>query len=199
MNFSASLLVKKSASQLLYFVLRKETYKVTPMQLTGEKYSLDIVKKNRASTEKRGILSINDHTLYFCIDYLKDNKLVEIKKVDDMSNYKDWYLEMSLVQSSFYHTLATKIKTLNTPTFMLKEGYKNKIVEVPFPFEFELWFGKDKYNVSSNDKLFKHYVKKMNVIAKGLKKKSFTEVREFDKKYKFKEFQIFKPKYKILT
>jgi hypothetical protein len=121
MKISASELVKRSASQLLYKELKKIKFATTPRQFKGNEYANEIVAKEEASSEKRGIIPIGDDLLFFCIDMVKANKFIEIKMIDDEYNYDDWYLYSSLLQSTYYATLITKLKTLDTPKFSKKE------------------------------------------------------------------------------
>jgi len=199
MKISASELVKRSASQLLYKELKKIQFAATPRQYKGNEYADEIVAKEEASSEKRGIISIGDDLLFFCIDIVKNNKFVEIKMVDDDDNYDDWYLYSSLLQSTYYATLITKVKTLDTPKFRKKEGYSQEILQIPKNPKFELWFGENqKFEVFPNNDIYNHYIEKINVIKEGIESKSFDNCRLFDAKYKFKEFSIYKPNYKII-
>lgn len=196
MNFSAAELVKKSAAQLVYIELKRLSFKPTIGQLKGDKYANEIVKKNEASSEKRGIVSLNkEDTLFFCIDLVKDNKFVEIKMVEDENTYEDWYLESSIIQSTLYASLLTKVKILDTPKFRKKEGYKQEIVEVPNNFEFELWFGISKYKVYPNEDILNHYLKKAELIKDCIKLIDYDSAKLFDSSFKFKEFDIFQPLY----
>ena len=196
MKFSAANLVKKSASALLYIEIKKIKWQQTYKQIKGNEYAEQIVEKNEGSAEKRGIISINGDLLFFCVDMVKDNKLIEIKMVDDEENYENWYLESSIMQSTFYATCATKVKTLDTPKFRKKEGYSQEVIPVPIDFIFELWFGdKKKFQVFPNDNVYNHYVNKMHVINEGIKSMNFDECRAFDYKYKFNEFKIYQPKF----
>ena len=70
MKFSASELVKRSASQLLYKELKKLKWKTTPGQIKGDTYAEEIVKKEEGSAEKRGIIKLqDDDLLFFCISW----------------------------------------------------------------------------------------------------------------------------------
>lgn len=200
MKISASELVKRSASQLLYKEVKKIEYKVTKGQIQGNLYSKEIVEKENASEEKRGIIQLDDtNILFFCVDMVKDNKLVEIKMVNDMSNYEDWYLKISLIQATFYCSLCKDVKTLDTPKFKKKEGYKQEIINIPKNFSYELWFGKDRYKVYNNQKIKDHYIEKALLVSNSVESRDFNSCKEFDLKYKFKEFSIFNPRYKKLN
>lgn len=199
MNFSAAELVKRSASQLVFLELKKLKWQATQRQIKGNKYAEKIVLKEQASSEKRGILPLKEDLLFFCIDMVKGNLFVEIKMVDDENNYEDWYLNSSILQSTLYATLLTKVKTLDTPKFRKKEGFKQEIIKIPKPNTFELWFGKNKrIEVYKNKEVFEFYVRKMEIIRNCVDRIDFEPCREFDLKYKFKEFSILKPKYKEL-
>jgi hypothetical protein len=198
MKFSASELVKRSASQLLYKEIKKIEFEATPRQYRGNTYADEVVKKEEASAEKRGIVTINDDLLFFCIDMVKKNKFVEIKMVEDMETVEDWYLNSSILQSTLYATLLTKVKTLDTPKFRKKEGYKQEVLVMPDKWGFELWFGTDKYQIFPDERIYEHYINKMQVIKDGVKSGSYDNCRVLDAKYKFKEFSIYKPKFKEL-
>ena len=195
MKFSAADLVKKSASQILYFELLKIQRQATPRQIQGNAYADKITMKEEASSEKRGIISLEEDLLFFCIDMIKDNTYVEIKMVDNMNDYPDWYLHSSVLQSTFYNTMLGKVKTLDTPKFRKKEGFKQEIIPVLEERTFELWFGEDKYEIFENEDIYDHYQQKLKVISKSAKEADFEEVRKWDSQFKFKEYEIFKPKF----
>lgn len=197
MKFSASELVKRSASQLLYKEIKRIQWQATLRQFEGNKYAEEIVLKEGASSEKRGIINLGEDLLFFCIDLVKDNLFVEIKMIKDENDYEDWYLYSSIMQSTFYATLLRQVKTLDTPKFRKKEGYLQEHISVPKNFKFELWFGNNqKYEIMPNEEVMNHYLNKAKLIKSCINEADFDTCREFDSKYKFKEFSIFKPKYK---
>lgn len=195
-KFSAAELVKKSASQITYFMMKKLQREVTERQFRGEKYADEIALREEASQEKRGIIQKDDFIIFFCIDIVKNkNIFIEVKMVED-EHYEKWYLESSIVQSCLYATLLDEVKYLDTPKFRKKEGFKQEVIEVPSKKVFQLWFGNEVYEVKPNRKVMVHYMQKAQAIVDSLSKKSFDICREFDAKYKHKEFQILTPKYK---
>jgi len=196
MKISASELVKRSASQLLFKEVKRIQWQASPRQFKGNDYAEEIVAKEEASAEKRGVISLGDDLLFFCIDMVKDNKFIEIKMVDDPDNTEDWYLYSSIMQSTFYATLLTKVKTLDTPKFRKKEGFKQEVIQIPDKFEFELWFGERKFSIQPNEQVLQHYLDKAKLIKNSLNPINFDDCRIFDAKYKHKEFSIFKPIYK---
>lgn len=199
MKFSASELVKRSASQLLFKELKslywQKSAKVSPRQIKGNEFADEIVFKEEAAAEKRGVLAIDDDLIFFCVDMVKDKSFIEIKMVDNEDEYEDWYLKSSIMQSAFYATLLTQVKTLDTPKFKKKEGYKQEVIAIPSDFDFQLWFGKQKFKVYPNVKILNHYLKKIELINNSIPTKDYDSCRIFDLKYKHKEFDIFKPKY----
>lgn len=198
MKISASELVKRSASQLLYKEIKKINYKVTPNQLKGNKYADEIVLKEKASSEKRGIIPLGNDLLFFCVDLVKDDKFVEIKMVENEDTVEDWYLYSSIMQSTFYATLLSKVKTLDTPKFRKKEGFKQEILFIPDKYNFELWFGNKKYKIYQNNKITEFYLNKAKLVSESIVNADFDACRLFDSKYKFKEYSIFKPKYNLI-
>lgn len=195
MKISASELVKRSASQLLYKEIKHIDWVATSRQLDGNKYADKIVKKEKASSEKRGIINLGKNLLFFCIDLAKDNKFIEIKMVEN-KQYEPWYLYSSIMQSTFYASLLKQVKTLDTPEFRKKEGYSQEIIKVPNKFKFELWFGDQKYKIFPNKQVLEHYLNKAKLISSCVENKDFDSCRLFDSKFKHKEFNIYKPKFK---
>lgn len=194
MNFSASDLIKKSAAQLLYIRLNNISRFPTQQQLEGNTYAQIITDKLGASAEKRGIFSIEDINIYFCIDLVKDNTFAEIKHV--IGKYEDWYLQGSIMQATLYASLLSKVNTLDTPDFRIREGYKQEVISVPKRYNYELWFGDEVYKVKPNKAILEHYINKAKLIKNSIETLNYRACREFDKEYKFKEFQILKPYYK---
>lgn len=199
MNFSASELVKRSASQLVYKEVKKLEWIATPRQWEGVKYSEEVVRKEEASSEKRGIVKVAEHLLFFCVDLVKDSLFAEIKMVDNQESYEEWYLESSIMQSVFYASLLKDLKTLDTPKFRKKEGFAQEITVIPEDFRYELWFGTEKFSILPSNVIKEHYLQKLEVVAYGVERKNYDNARIFDSNFKHKEFQIFKPTYKKLT
>jgi hypothetical protein len=197
--FSASDLVKRSAAQILYKKLHAVDWKRSNEQVLGDNYAKSIAARENASSERRGTVDIDNLKLFFCVDLVKDNKFVEIKMVMDEDNCETWYLPMSILQATFYATLLSRVTHLDTPRFRQNEGFKQIKTKVPSDFEFELWFGDNqKFRIFPNVEIYDHYVKKMKIIERGFQNVDYTECRAFDAKFKFKEPEIFKPKYLII-
>lgn len=194
MKFSASELVKRSASQLLYKEIKKIEWQTTKRQFKGNAYAEEVVLKEEASAEKRGVVKIDDDLLFFCIDMVTPTTFVEIKMVEDEDKVEEWYLLSSIMQSAFYATLLTKVKTLDTPKFRKKEGYQQEVILVNSP-KFELWFGKRRFKIYPDERIYEHYVSKLKLVKSCISPINFDECRVFDDKYKHKEFTIFHPEF----
>lgn len=197
MKFSASKLVKTSASQAVYYELRNMSIKATGRQLAGNKYAEKVARDEgipTAAEERRGIIQLDDSTLFFCIDAVKDGSPVEIKMVDYDRATPKWYLESSLLQASFYAALLSKVEYLDTPKFRTKQGVPYSRTDVPTK-QFQLWFGNDRYVVEPNHNLVDHYFEKAEVIAYCVGHADYAEAREFDEEFKHQEFGKFKINY----
>jgi hypothetical protein len=96
-NFSAAQLVKQSAIQLLYIHINKIVKPPTPAQTQGDIYANNIAQCDGADIEKRGIYKLKDITIFFCIDYVKDNLFVEIKSLKNEDQFESWYLSNSIL------------------------------------------------------------------------------------------------------
>lgn len=189
MNFSAADLVKRSASQILYFHLRKIQSAPTKGQLEGDNYAKKVAKATKGSSEeKRGVFKFNKgkDIIFFCNDlFIKKDKLfVEVKHIDNSKPLEPWYLNSSLLQAIFYTTMLKRVSILSTPTFRLKEGYKQEIIPVPKNYKYQLWFGERTFEVQPCQKVLDFYLKKARVIASL----DYEKTRAFDKINKFKEF-----------
>lgn len=194
MYFSASELVKFSASKIFYSKLYKPEKIVTQRMLRGDKYANKIVEEHEALSEKRGIYRIDNNIIFFSIDMVKKPLFVEIKMVEE-GKFK-WFLEKSIIQSSFYTSMLHTIKTLDTPQFLKDEGHDNVIIDIGDKIDYQLWFGKWKFKVETNKEVLDFYTLKAKVIEEAFEYKYWEGVREFDRKYKNKEFGMFNINYK---
>lgn len=193
MNFSASDLVKRSASQITFLYLKSINRPATEAQIRGNDYGEKLTKELGGSYEKRGVIKVDDNLLFFCIDFVKPPIFAEIKMV--VGEYESWYLESSILQSVFYASLLEKVSVLSTPTFRMREGYKQEIITVPPNWEYQLWFGEDRYRTPPNSSVYNHYIEKLKIIDLCIKDQSYDLARYFDAVHKFREFKHLKPKY----
>ena len=193
--FSASDLVARSAAQLLFKQVKKLQWKATPRQLKGNEYAEAIVAKEEASAERRGIIKHNDDLLFFCVDMVKDNTYIEIKKVDDQTNYEPWYLHAAIMQSTLYASLLQDVMLLDTPKFRKKEGYKQELTYLNDQRNYELWFGTERFKIEPDDEIKAHFITKMELLSTAIPLADFETCRQWDRQYKFNEFNMFNPKY----
>lgn len=204
MNISTSMLIKSSLTQLVYLYKKKQNKPVSKAQIDGNKHA-EKVSKGLAQ-ELRGCITKEKYKLYFCLDAIENNTAIEIKNVNDMNDYPDWYLNNSLLQTSLYFTMLNKVKYLDTPKFRIKEGFDNvfyDLTESPIT-NFELWFGTDKYQVSTSNKVLEFYKNKAKLFSELVIldwDNALYHSKKYDFKYKFKEWDLLKQsiKYNKLT
>lgn len=190
-NFSAADLVKKSASQIAYFEMKKLERVASPRQIKGNQYSDEVVQKLGASSEKRGTIIGEKYRLYFCIDMIQKNVATEIKMVD--GEYEEWYLQSSIIQSAYYAQLLKSVQYLDTPKFKIKEGYEQDFIDTTnIQWKYELLFGNKKYSVEPCYRLQVHFEDKIDTIIETLTSKNWFHVKKWDSMYKFKEWEEFK-------
>lgn len=190
--FSASSLVKQSASQIKYLLSHKQVKPLSANIISGTKHQFNSasVMTNKIAEEMRGSYIKGDITIYFCNDVLLDYKLVEIKSIDESRKIEDWYFNSSILQTAFYKSLLLNSNgLLCTPAFRIKEGYQNITRQIDINMPYYLMFGKDHYRIDVlNDKfIINFYLKKIKAILS-----SWDDVKIFDDKYKFKEYEYLK-------
>lgn len=192
MNWSASNLVKQSAAQIAYLAFKQQEAKKTPRMYKGDNHAEKIVKKEEACSELRGTVYIPEGVLYFCIDMFKDNIATEIKMVEGVP--EDWYFNSSLLQCTFYAELLKEVIYLDTPTFRKKEGYPDQLIEIYQPIEYRLLFGKELYKVEASPSVKDFYLQKLSIVHDTLMADKFDllKCKQFDAKYKHKEFNFLK-------
>lgn len=199
MKYSASKLIKCSAAQIVYFKNRAEHF-LNRQLLLGEQYQSKIIKDeslaNIVADEMRGCYAYNNIEIFFCVDMIKNGEFYEIKSIfDDNGNetleYPEWYLHSSLLQCAFYKSLILKMdgNILYTPKFRIKEGYKKVHIQINKKAPYYLLFGqvgKYEIQVQNPDKIIEFYKDKIEHCN------DYSSAREFDSKYKFKEFDLLK-------
>lgn len=205
MNFSAAMLVKQSASQLLFTQYKNLNKPVTQNQLDGDQHAKDVAEVQGGLVERRGIVKVGNDALFFCIDLVQEEKFIELKKVTDTT--PDWFFSMSINQSAFYASLLKEVSVLDTPTFRQQEGCEQIRTVRPDNYEYQLWYGADMYSIQPNDELKSLYLEKMKLLSecymlvsqgKAATSEAFDKCRSFDEKYKFKEAQLFPSQYKLI-
>lgn len=188
--FSASDLIKKSASQIKYLRDKAERY-VSNRMLLGEAFQKKVIKqKNADADEMRGIYQQDNIIIFFSNDMIKDGKVVEIKMVNDEKDCPLWYFKSSILQTAFYKALLMKSNgILSTPTFRIKEGYNKKTIKINPNTKYNLIFGKEEYSieVTNKEKIVNFFINKAKVSLL-----SYNDTKLYDFKYKFKEYDNLK-------
>jgi len=185
-KFSASDLVKKSASQILF--TRGKSQIVSDQMLKGEQFQKDtFISKGGVAEELRGKYLQDNFIIYFCNDMLKDKAMWEIKSVNDPINYPQWYLNSSLLQVAFYKSLLMNSDgVLSTPQFRIDQGYEKQEVIVNKNIDYYLLFDKQEFKVDVlNDKEIILYF-----MEKAQSTLNWDDAKSFDSITRFKEFDI---------
>lgn len=195
-NISASDLLKKSAFQICYLRIKALQKEPTERMLKGneeaERKSISELK------EMRGTYVHNAFLLHYTFDEIRVNEkngnvlLIEHKMIENGSLVENWYIENSILQIALYHSLLklNPNKEYFTAKFYRKLGYNTNYFEV-----------------AANKKITSHLLMGDKVIEVGVKnpkalvdffiKKAistfdYTSAKDFDLKYKRKEFQLLK-------
>lgn len=190
MNFSASDLCKRSASQICY--LRKHPNKlvITPEQLSGIKKQANNTKSKYM--EMCGAIKINGvDTIYFSWDEVQVKadtgvaKFIEHKQV--LGETEDWYLYNSMLQTALYGALSVRTYRYETAKFFQKAGNKKQVLDLMgYSRRFYLQFGNKTYKIKLG-----HGLNLFNfLVAKAEASKHYDTAKEFDMKYKHREFEL---------
>lgn len=182
-NFSASVLVKKSAAQIKY-LRDNPTYEVSENALIGEQFQHAIAKELNADEEMSTRLELDEIVLYASHDIVTDKYVQEIKSV--FGEAPQWYLESSILQTAFYKSMIMlSTGKMLTSAFRVAQGYESKSIEVSTDIEYRLKFGEDVYVVEvSNPKAIVDYF-----AQKAKSTFDYDTAREYDRMHKFKHFQ----------
>ena len=84
---------------------------------------------------------------------------------------------------------------LDTPKFRKKEGYKQELTYLNDQRNYELWFGTERFKIEPNDEIKAHFITKMELLSTAIPLADFETCRQWDRQYKFNEFNMFNPKY----
>lgn len=163
--------------------------------LEGNKYQHAQAKKfiNIIDEEMRGSLVTTNITINFTHDVVCEDKIIEIKYIDQKRPLEDWFLKSSLLQCAVYKALLDESGGhLETATFRVNMGYEKKyttLLDVPYL----LYFGNDKYKINTLDnKTITNFI-----INKACASLDWTEAKEFDTKFKHKEFETLSPYFTV--
>lgn len=185
MNFSASQLVKHSSKQLIYFIKKGLSPTVTPQIIAGYASQFDV--STSPFVEMSGHIQYLGHNLYFSIDEIRDNLLIEHKYVGSSSSIDRKYFNTYLLQTALYSRLANLVPVFKTAKFHVNNGNPSLTCPRPYKAKTILQFSGDypsAYHVTATDHVLEHYLAKLAVVASL----DYEKATEWDSKYKDKEF-----------
>lgn len=195
-NHSAKDLISRSCKQLWYFqqlpprevVKKKEPSK---WQIEGSNFQDMIINTHfpNCYSEMCGVFEYNGNAVFFSNDICYEDKLIEVKWIDEGSEVPDWYLQTSLVQCALYSSfIKYGCNLLHTAKFALRAGKEYKVFKIDLNAPYYLRFGNDTYIIKVKDPdPFINYIKeKLDCISDHYK------AIRFDMKYKHREFELFK-------
>jgi hypothetical protein len=200
-SISAAMLVKNSMKQMVFIELKGKR-KISDNMITGDNHAESITKNMHQ--ELGGSLKTNNFTIHFSVDGIVYNTAIEVKHVRDIDEVDSWFLNNSIIQSSFYAELLKHTNKLRTSYFRIVQGYKSverSLIEWPI-YYFVLMFGNDKYLISGSKKVFAHFVIKANEYSNIMKSivvtdrlsvtNAFERAVKWDNIYKMKEDYLLK-------
>lgn len=198
-TFSAKELCTRSCMQLKLFMEHPEK-KPIPFEnkniVMGNKYQHAQAKlfNNIIDEEMRGCLQTTNIIINFTHDIVCEDKIVEIKFVDDTRPVEDWYLNSSILQCAVYKALNNiSGGQLETATFRTNMGFPKKYTTITNDIPYLLYFGNDKYKIQTlDDNAIVNFI-----INKAYASLDWTNAKEFDNKFKHKEFQTLLPYFNI--
>lgn len=162
----------------------------------GDRYQHAQAKKfyNLIDEEMRGSLVSSNIVINFTHDIVCEDKVVEIKYIDPKRPVEDWFFKSSLLQCAVYKALLNKAGGhLETATFRVNMGHEKKYTMVDYNTPYLLYFGDDKYKVQTfDDTAITDFI-----INKACASLDWTEAKEFDVKFKHKEYEILSPYFTV--
>ena len=199
-SFSAKDLCTRSCTQLKMFMEHPEK-KPIPFEnqniVMGDKYQHELARNftNIIDEEMRGSLVTANLVINFTHDIVCDDKIIEIKYVDPARELEDWYLKSSLLQCAIYKALTNKCGGhLETATFRVNMGHEKQYATVPHDMPYILYFGNDKYKIiTNNDDAITDFI-----INKAYASLDWTEAKNFDARYKHKEYEHLSPCFNVI-
>jgi hypothetical protein len=207
-HFGLADLIKKSAMQICYLRNNPDKAVVTPAQVAGNELAL--AKATSQFLEMRGTykLPVNNQEvlIHYAFDevipdFKDDNKglvmtgsflFIEHKNITSDKPVTDWYVNNSMLQLAVYAAFnqLNPSRYLNTATFFMELGNPKQTLFAPDPLHsfYQLQFNDTKIDIEPID------VEKMRDFYgfKALATSSYERAKEWDAKFKFKEFDYLK-------
>ena len=189
-SFSAKDLCSRSCMQIRMFDLHPEKRPISTINTeTGVTYQhqIALTTDNVIGEELRGTYINENICINFSNDIVCNDKIIEVKSVN--REIEDWYFNSSVLQCAFYKSLLLKSnKQLITAKFYSDLG--NPIIKttVDDNIKYILYFGEKKYNiiVVNPDSIIEFFINKAKATF------DWDSAKEFDSKYKFKEYETLK-------
>lgn len=190
MFFSTSALVKSSAVQLMY-LRDKPRPAPTAAMLEGDLFAAKHTESHLVEMQGCLVTSANDTPieLFFTVDEIRNNYrnkvlMVEHKSVREVGVTDDnrWYFRSALIQTAFLGALVQMSPTLRTAKYRAQENEYHIDVSGK-KVDAVLNFGGQYYSVKySGEEILEFF------LAKAHASLSYLTAREFDFKYKHKEW-----------
>lgn len=193
MLFSASSLIKLSAKAVCYFHTHDRQKKNTGVsQKVGNEFGAKLVK---GMPEMRGAYKFDRHIIYYCFDDVRVSNIIRLYEFKSVQRGEvaDWYLNNSILQTAFYHSLALINQDKEYITAKFYPGKKQRLV-INKKIRSILIIGSKKYKV---------VVKNPQEIVRFFERKAvaslnYNSAEEWDHKYKHKEFDTLKKYIKVI-
>ncbi len=195
--FSAKDLCTRSCMQLKMFMEHPELKpKPNLNQLNGVNFQHEFAKTipNIIGEELGNFIEVENIRIYFSNDIVCNDKIIEVKNIDENRTLEKWYFNSCVLQSAIYKTLTYYCNNkLRTSKFHVNNG--NPFIECSLNenIPFLLYMGKEQYeiNVLNYDVFLRYLTKKAKSVL------NWDDAKFFDLKYKGKEFDILKNYIKI--
>lgn len=205
--FGAANLVKQSAAQILYYLIKNIKPEPTFQMKAGQKFQ-EKMSTPDGYHEMRGTHRWGDNIVFFTWDEIIPHQTIteyiEIKSVQ--YEPEDWYLQSSLVQVALYGSMSMWCDDYITAKFARRQYGTHRLkIDYNTGNWFTLIFGEERFRVTvlNSDKILKYYSDKVNVIVKCIDYDKMTvdydPAREWDKKYKHKDYQNLKKYFSYAT
>ncbi len=197
-NISCSDLIKKSAKAICYFRKKRKQFLVTENMIKGnESAERKIISELK---EMRGTFVFDNVLLHYTFDEIQKTKnkitLVEHKNIEEDSVVEDWYLNYSLLQVAFYHSLLilNPSKEYFTALFFRKQGFNTNYLKLETEkIQSILFIGTEKYLIKpiSPEIIVDFY------FNKAIASMEYESAIEWDLNWKFKEYDNLKKTFSV--
>lgn len=190
--FSAKDLVSRSCKQLKFFIENPDAKpKPTDAQYDGIDYQHQIALSidGLIGEEMGNYIEFDNIRVYFSNDIVTPSEIIEVKNIDKNRPVEEYYRNNSILQTAMYCALTWECnRFLRTSAFHVNSGHEYKTTIVDSRFEYKLYFGDEKYLIliTNREKLI-YFLK-----TKALYCLDWNKAKEFDAKYKRREFEVLK-------